>query len=196
MSLASPAWRAVLLAGGRSSRMGTDKALLPWGDGTLLTHMRALLLTAGASEVIVSGDRPDIDGVPDATPDTGPMGALAQLAPRLHDGAWIVVPVDMPLLSAELLRALLAVDATCACVEGHALPMALRMDADVRAVMGEIGCQSGRACSLRSLQARLQAQWLHASHWQHVLRNCNTPEEWARLRPLSPGVSRPRDAPL
>ena len=46
--------------------------------------------------------------MPDATPDTGPMGALAQLAPRLRDGAWIVVPVDMPLLSDALLAALRA----------------------------------------------------------------------------------------
>ena len=48
MNRASPAWRAVLLAGGRSSRMGTDKALLPWGNGTLLTHMRGMLIDAGA----------------------------------------------------------------------------------------------------------------------------------------------------
>ena len=66
MNRASPAWRAVLLAGGRSSRMGTDKALLPWGNGTLLTHMRGMLIDAGAVEVIVSGDRPDVGGVPDA----------------------------------------------------------------------------------------------------------------------------------
>jgi len=186
VSLASPAWCAVLLAGGRSSRMGTDKALLPWGDGTLLTHMRAMLLTAGASEVIVSGDRPDIDGVPDATPDTGPMGALAQLAPRLHDGAWIVVPVDMPLLSAELLRALLAVDATCACVEGHALPMRLRMDDRLRAVMEDIGQRSGRERSLRALQHGVETQRLPAAHWLQALRNCNTPEDWTALAHPAP----------
>ncbi|KRA45252.1 molybdenum cofactor guanylyltransferase [Pseudoxanthomonas sp. Root630] len=182
MKASPPPWRAVLLAGGRSSRMGTDKAMLPWGDGTLLTHMRALLLAAGADEVIVSGDRPDIGGVPDAMPDTGPMGALAQLAPRLRDGAWIVVPVDMPLLSADLLRALRTVDAACACVEGHALPMALRLDADVRAAMVEIGARAGRERSLRALQQRLPAQVLPAAPWQDVLRNCNTPDDWIALQ--------------
>ncbi|WP_277399800.1 molybdenum cofactor guanylyltransferase [Pseudoxanthomonas sp. LH2527] len=177
-----PAWRAVLLAGGRSSRMGTDKALLPWGDGTLLTHMPALLRAAGACEVIVSGDRPGFDSVPDAQPDTGPMGALAQLAPRLRDGAWIVVPVDMPLLSIELLHALLATDAACTCVEGHALPMALRLDADVRATLEQIGGLTGRACSLRALQQRLHTVHLPSSPWKQVLRNCNTPEDWAALQ--------------
>ncbi len=135
MSQTSPAWRAVLLAGGRSSRMGTDKALLPWGNGTLLTHMRGMLIDAGAVEVVVSGDRPDVGGVPDATRDTGPMGALSQLASRLTDGTWIVVPVDMPLLSTDLLHALRAADAACACVEGHPLPMMLRVDDGMRALM-------------------------------------------------------------
>ena len=166
--------------------MGTDKALLPWGDGTLLTHMHALLRAAGACEVIVSGDRPGFDSVPDTQPDTGPMGALAQLAPRLRDGMWIVVPVDMPLLTIEVLHALLAADAACTCVESHAMPMALRLDAGVRATLEEIGGLTGRACSLRALQQRLHTVHLPSSSWKQVLRNCNTPEDWVALQhPMS-----------
>jgi molybdopterin-guanine dinucleotide biosynthesis protein A len=180
MSLPS-AWRAVLLAGGRSSRMGTDKALLPWGEGTLLTHMHALLSDAGAQQVVVSGDRPDLDGVPDAQSDTGPMGALAQLAPRLHDGAWLVVPVDMPLLSADLMQALLSHDATCVCVDAHPLPMALRLDEAVRAAIHDVGARTGRERSLRALQQQLQAVHLPAPPWRDTLRNCNTPDDWAAL---------------
>ncbi|WAC62091.1 molybdenum cofactor guanylyltransferase [Pseudoxanthomonas sp. SL93] len=179
-------WRAVLLAGGRSSRMGADKALLPWGGGTLLSHMHALLQAAGAQEVIVSGDRPGLQGIPDTRPDTGPMGALAQLAPRLQDGAWIVVPVDMPLLSSDLLQALLATDAACVCVEDHPLPMALRLDADMRAVIEGMGNRTGRERSLRALQQHLHAVHVPASPWQQTLRNCNTPEEWMALQ----GVAR------
>ena len=175
------AWRAVLLAGGRSSRMGTDKALLPWGTGTLLAHMHALLRAAGARQVVVSGHRPEFDGVPDVQPDTGPMGALAQLSPCLQDGHWLVVPVDMPLLTADLMQALLSVDATCACVEDHTLPMALRLDTGVRAVMDDIGARTGRERSLRALQQRLQAVQLPASPWRAALRNSNTPEDWAAL---------------
>lgn len=186
MNAASPAWCAVLLAGGRSSRMGTDKALLPWDAGTLLTHMHALLQAAGAREVVVSGDRPALHGVPDVHADTGPMGALAQLAPRLCDGAWIVAPVDMPLLTADLLHALRPGDAACVCVEGHALPMGLRLDARVRAVVAEIGERQGRERSLRALQQSLQAVHLPSSPWQDALRNCNTPGEWAALQRTMP----------
>jgi molybdopterin-guanine dinucleotide biosynthesis protein A len=38
----------IVLAGGLSSRMGRDKALLPWQGRTLLEHMRGLLMQAGA----------------------------------------------------------------------------------------------------------------------------------------------------
>lgn len=177
-------WRAVLLAGGRSSRMGTDKAMLPWGAGTLIAHMHALLLTAGARQVVVSGHRPEFDGVPDAQPGTGPMGALAQLAPQLQEGQWLVVPIDMPLLTVELVHALLSVDAACACVEDHPLPMALRLDAGVRAVLADIGAREGRVRSLRALHERLRATYVPAPPWREALRNGNTPEEWDALRTM------------
>ena len=41
----------IVLAGGLSSRMGRDKALLPWQGRTLLEHMRGVLKQAGAGRV-------------------------------------------------------------------------------------------------------------------------------------------------
>lgn len=174
-------WNAVILAGGRSTRMGRDKALLRWGDSTLLAHMHALLQDAGAEEIVVSGDRPAFGGVPDRRAGTGPMGALAQLLPHLRDGNWIVVPVDMPLLSADLLHALGRTQGRCACIAQHALPMLLRLDTRTREIVSEIGGLSGRACSFRALQQRLDAVELAAEAWGDALSNCNTPEEWASL---------------
>ena len=52
----------VVLAGGRSSRMGRDKALLEIDGCTLLDRAVALLHEAGAATVIVSGDRPGAIG--------------------------------------------------------------------------------------------------------------------------------------
>ncbi len=183
MSLPAPAgWGGVVLAGGRSTRMGRDKALLPWGDGTLLEHMARLLRAAGADEVVVSGDRPAMEGIVDAVADTGPMGALAQLCPRLDDGRWVVVPVDMPLLSRALLQALAANPSSCTCVAGHPLPMGLQLDAATRAVIAGIGAAVGPARSFRALQQQLQASELAAAGWEAQLRNCNTLEEWQALR--------------
>ena len=44
---------AVLLAAGRSSRMGSLKATLPWRGTTLIEHQIRSLLDAGVDEVIV-----------------------------------------------------------------------------------------------------------------------------------------------
>lgn len=181
MSAAAP-WRAVLLAGGRSTRMGTDKALLHWGGTTLLQHMHDCLRAAGATQVLVSGHRPGLGGVPDRQPGTGPMGALAQLAPRLCDGAWVVVPVDMPLLEPTLLQALLEVPGDCAALQEHPLPLVLRLSPRSRAAIAAVGQAGGAGCSLRALQRRLAATYLPATPWQAQLRNCNTPADWAALR--------------
>ncbi|MBI4310338.1 MAG: NTP transferase domain-containing protein [Chloroflexi bacterium] len=48
-----PRVSAVLLAAGESTRMGQQKALLPWRGVTLLQHQVGMLLEAGVSEVVV-----------------------------------------------------------------------------------------------------------------------------------------------
>ncbi|MBI4203138.1 MAG: nucleotidyltransferase family protein [Chloroflexi bacterium] len=51
--MTTPHISAVLLAAGESTRMGQQKALLPWKGRTLLEHQVATLLETGAAEVIV-----------------------------------------------------------------------------------------------------------------------------------------------
>ena len=46
---------AVILAGGRSSRMGTDKARLRLGEKTLLELMVEKVRRLGITEIVVSG---------------------------------------------------------------------------------------------------------------------------------------------
>lgn len=72
-----PAMAGIVLAGGLSSRMGQDKALLRWQGRSLLAHMCALLQAAGAQTLRVSGSYPVLPGVesvPDLVPRCGPLG--------------------------------------------------------------------------------------------------------------------------
>ena len=69
----------IVLAGGLSTRMGRDKALLPWQGRTLLEHMRGLLMQAGAREVWVSG-------LPGVRRHTGPPGTLRAAGRALQRG--------------------------------------------------------------------------------------------------------------
>jgi len=103
-----------ILTGGKSSRMGTDKALVEFRGRTLLE--RALDTARRAcDEVFIVGDSekfasygPVIDDVfPGCGPLAGIHAALSNSSAELH----LVVAVDMPFVSGELLRFLVKVAA-------------------------------------------------------------------------------------
>lgn len=97
-----------VLAGGRSTRMGQDKALLQLG-GVSLIERAVEKLRAVVSEVRILGSRAEFASyapiVPDLHDGCGPLGGLeAALAAAKTD--WILVlPVDMPFVPVKLLRA-------------------------------------------------------------------------------------------
>ncbi|HWW97753.1 MAG TPA: molybdenum cofactor guanylyltransferase [Edaphobacter sp.] len=90
-----------VLAGGRSSRMGRDKALLELA-GKPLVHHAVVKLRRVCMEVSVLGDDPALDAyaplVRDLHPGCGPMGGMeAALLHSRYD--WnLFLPVDMPFL--------------------------------------------------------------------------------------------------
>lgn len=110
----SAPFAAVLLAGGRSRRMGRDKALLPLGDGRLLWQRQLdVLRELGPAELFVSGPRRD--GFPgelicleDEWPARGPLGGIAAALWAMSAGRLVVLAVDLPRMEAGFLRGLLA----------------------------------------------------------------------------------------
>ncbi|NIK07652.1 molybdopterin-guanine dinucleotide biosynthesis protein A [Xanthomonas arboricola] len=181
---ATPAWTGLVLAGGRSSRMGQDKALLQWHGRPLLEHMQALLRDAGARDVVISGDRPGYAGIADVQPDLGPLGGLASVIDRLADAVTlVVVPVDMPLLSRALLERLLAPPHQhCVAFEDQMLPMRLYLDAAVREALAALMAGAGPSRSLRALQTALQCHRVAVTASERAaFVNCNTPEQWSQL---------------
>lgn len=109
-----PELTAYVLAGGRSTRMGRDKATLRIGDKTFL---RRAVETgrAVAGEVVLLGNREELEGadraIPDLHPGCGPVGgmetALRDLASRPGREWACFLPVDMPFLPTGLYAALL-----------------------------------------------------------------------------------------
>jgi molybdopterin-guanine dinucleotide biosynthesis protein A len=112
--LPTSAITAYILAGGRSTRMGRDKAMLSLAGRTLLARAVATLRTV-AAEVVLLGDRPDLQGadraIPDLHPGCGPVGgmetALRDLAASPTPEWACFLPVDMPFLPAGLYAALI-----------------------------------------------------------------------------------------
>lgn len=107
---------AVVLAGGRSSRLGEDKRRLRlWGeDGpTLLERTVALVGSLCADVVVVLNDPaawPDLPArlVGDQYPDGGALGGIYSGLAATAEPYALVVACDMPLLSRPLLAAMLA----------------------------------------------------------------------------------------
>src|SRR5204863_5774531 len=98
----------IVLAGGRSTRMGRPKALLEWEGRTLVAHVAATLAGAAAPVVVVAAPGQELPPLPagvevarDARPDQGPLEGLAagmRALERRADAAF-VCGADMPFLS-------------------------------------------------------------------------------------------------
>ncbi len=176
----------IVLAGGRSTRMGRDKAMLPWNGRPLIEHQLAVLRIAGVDEARVSGYCPDYDGIADALPRAGPVGGLAGVAAELEEDVWLlVIPVDMPLLSGALLRRLRTSNRTASCLRytGHVLPMRLRLDADCRRHLDTLMHETEpRRRSLRALQKMVGCVDVDLpSQESPQLTDCNTEALWREV---------------
>jgi molybdopterin-guanine dinucleotide biosynthesis protein A len=96
------------VAGGRSRRMGRDKALLPWGDTDLLGHALARLQASTPEVRILVGSEPRHCGrgvatVTDAAPDLGPVGGLLAALEAAPGRPALLLAVDLPLVPIALL---------------------------------------------------------------------------------------------
>jgi len=92
----------VVLAGGLSSRMGQDKAKLMRAEHSMLSFSKQLLHDAGLSNVVVSGDNYDIA---DTIKNCGPVGGIVSvLAAFPQAKSLLILPVDLPLMTASALR--------------------------------------------------------------------------------------------
>ena len=105
---------AVLLAGGRSTRMGFDKSSLLIKGEPLWQRQIHLLQSLGAVEVSISGPAHGpwqgrgIPIIEDTIPFLGPMGALVGILEKSTTDHVLILAVDMPAMHAGFLRILLA----------------------------------------------------------------------------------------
>ena len=107
-----------VLAGGRATRFGRDKALATLGEATLLEHAIASLALHVDALVVVGRDHAPVAVSPDLPhADLGPLGgiagALAFARARGHSSV-LTTACDTPSLPNALVAALLAKEAACA----------------------------------------------------------------------------------
>ncbi|MEQ1886128.1 MAG: molybdenum cofactor guanylyltransferase [Bryobacteraceae bacterium] len=179
-----------VLTGGRSSRMGRDKALLDVGGTTLVGQIAGHVCEAAGSVTLVGGaGRYESLGyaiLSDVVENAGPMGGLLtvlRLAARKSSGAeWnLVVACDMPSVTAGFLRGLL--DAAEASGAGCVVPETSEGLHPLCAVYHRRLLPAvERAIDHKILKMRDFLKNIGAEPWPvadgRLLRNINTPAEW------------------
>ena len=103
---------AVILAGGKSSRMGRDKAWLEVGGKSLLARQIGIVREFGAAEIFISG-RVDVDYsgfghrvLQDKFPDAGPLAGIECALNSISTPLLLVLAVDLPEMNVKFLRQL------------------------------------------------------------------------------------------
>jgi molybdenum cofactor guanylyltransferase len=184
---------AIVLAGGRSSRMGEPKALLDWHGEPLVHHVAGILaqvcrpvivvVAAGRSVPVPEG----VEITVDATPDRGPLEGVAA-GIRALDGrspAVFLAAVDLPLLHpafvGQMLTALPGFDAAVAVADGSDQPLAAAYDARLLERAPQL-LAAGEARVTALLEHGLIRRLTVAELVEpDSLRNVNTPAEYRRL---------------
>lgn len=171
--------------------MGSDKALLPWGKGTLLSHA-VKLLTALTPNVRIVGDASKFARfgtvIEDTYRDCGPLGGIHAALSSSKTGLNLMLAVDLPLIESRFLEFMISLargaDAvvTVPRADGRLQPLcAVYRPEFVKPA--EEALQAGRNkidALFRETKNRVieSEEWMGAGFLAAMFRNLNTPEEW------------------
>ncbi len=172
----------IILAGGKSVRMGTDKALVHLAGNTLLELQMRRLRQLGIADIIISGENaPPALGtrvIGDEIPHQGPLGGIHACLKAARYSHCLVLSVDTPLIPGSALQQLCR-----SCTKGIAVlchggreeplvgvypkgaaPVAEALLANHRLQVRTLGDTVGRTC------------WEYKGP-EELLQNCNTPQQ-------------------
>lgn len=185
-----------ILAGGRSSRFGSNKALFS-PDGETLIERAAALLRPLCHTVLISASHAnanayaflELDIVEDLHSDCGPLGGLEAMLERCATSWLLVLTCDMPYVNSEALQTMIS-HARLSDVLDDSLPRAFAWQR-----MSDGSISPFPLLIKRSVLPQLREQ-MHHEHYgvkaflrtvdtyyiktdsEELLRNVNRPEDW------------------
>lgn len=200
-------WTGIILAGGLSSRMGTNKAMLELNGSVVLQHVTKAMRPAVSRIIVAAGPNVTTYGtmgyecVQDHYPGKGPLAGL-HAALRASDTDWnLVCACDMPLLQTSFF------DGIKKLAESHDSYSAIvpRVDGRVHPLAGAYHKRVLPDLEQRLIQDHLRVmRWLEEIGCLYVeteeleragvhqvamqLSNMNTPEEYERIRNQDSGL--------
>jgi molybdopterin-guanine dinucleotide biosynthesis protein A len=179
----------VVLAGGQSSRMGTDKACLELDGQSMMTRSVELLESVGAKEVFISRNEFKFGYLPDIYPGHGPLSGIhaSMFATELP---LLIIPVDMPFLNSNGLSNILNAGLTSdspSFYQNYPLPLFLPNKREISLLLEKKLAQAFNDKASISLRKFLQ----HFSSLEitvndeSIFANANTPVDWEHFQTLN-----------
>jgi len=190
-----PPLSGLVLSGGYSKRMGTDKAALEYAGECQL--QRAMVLLDGLIDDVFVSLRPDqqddpVRGgfrqIPDLHSQSGPGAGILAAHAYNPQSAWLVIACDMPLVDAQLLRQLIQgrrpeSGITAFRVPGDKPePLCAVYEPDVLAGFA-LNAEDGKVNGPRAMFDTAKVTLLEPDHAE-ALQGANTPQEFEKLQSL------------
>jgi molybdenum cofactor guanylyltransferase len=185
-----------ILAGGESSRMGREKALLEIGGMPLILRTARLVESVAGSATVV-GESPAIralglDTVADDWPGAGPLGGIATALRTSRAGWSLVVACDLPYLTRAWLEYLVScalasdADAVIAMNLGGAEPLCAAYRETAEPAIRSAVALGNR--KVRSMLENLRGEVIEPAEWKrfdsdgYLFKNMNSPEDYEEAR--------------
>jgi molybdopterin-guanine dinucleotide biosynthesis protein A len=185
----------LILAGGKSSRMGTDKSLLtmPGSQQTLLEYCQKGLALVCADQIFISGAQHQ-QGIPDIIPNCGPLSGIHAVITHIQNyypyiDELLVMAVDMPDVCHEDLKYLLKMarnNHSLCCFENCFFPLYIPISSNVTEYLTtqlqqqldvEVTQPKQRQYSMKVMLNSLQGLQIQALK-NTQLNNINTLAQW------------------
>lgn len=187
-----------IIAGGKSSRMGTNKALIDFGGQTLIERIIERTQGLDQQATILITNTPDdyahldLPMFPDIVPDSGSLGGIYTALYHSQTSHTIVIACDMPFVSSDVIRVMMqdaeTYDVVVPTVEGypqglHAIysnaclePIRAKIEAKRLKVIGFYDQMRVKYLDEKALETVNQDQL--------AFMNVNTPEDLAIARKI------------
>lgn len=199
MQFDNPKIVAAVLAGGLSSRMGTDKALLldnqqrsqlqracaviePLiADGVIQKMVVSRALNPAEQQLL------GCEFIPDLVEQKGPLGAIYSLAQSLKNQCdyLLLLPVDLPFIQSSNLNTLIdqGLKEQAACFyRDHFLPLFLPFSEQLLEYLSLQLSSSEGNLRVRGLLTELGSKAITYNEDEKFLTNANTPEQWQAIQ--------------
>ena len=180
----------IILAGGKSSRMGTDKGFLMLNDKSFVQYSIDALKPL-VSEIIIVSDNPDYnvfgyERIADAIKDAGPVSGICSGLQASKTEYNLVLSCDIPLITTEVLKQLVdAIDDTAEIIQaeshGKSMPLVAIYKKSVADIFYKFLKEDERRLRVAIKSCQFKNVVLDKA-FENTTMNINTKEEFKQIQ--------------